>query len=135
MRRREPKPAGPEAPNQFTALHCDRASIDQLGPVVLGNIVVIAVESTSWDAGGVREGVQLVVGDITHEVTPRPAVPMPPRFVDQNGHVSGPPGLLSAGAGFVSPAASVWESTRVRGRVLPLQLRRQRRSQLLRLRQ
>lgn len=95
--RRQPETGTAQPTHELPALHVHGAGGDHLGPVLLGDVVVVALEPTSGEAGEVGEVVQLVVADIADQVTPL-ATPEPPaRFVDQDRHLptmSRTPGTL-----------------------------------------
>ena len=54
--------------------------------MVLGHVVVVALESTARDPDETGEGVQFVETLVTDEVTPALPAPPPPALVDQHRH-------------------------------------------------
>jgi predicted metal-dependent HD superfamily phosphohydrolase len=84
--RREAQAGTLESAEQHPTLDDDGAGGDQLRSELLGDVVMVALESSARDPVRRREGVEFVVGDIAHEVAPPPAPVVPTRFVDQDRH-------------------------------------------------
>ena len=84
--RAEPEAGGAQPPHQLTALDLDRARIEHRRAVLLGDVVVVALEGPPGDADAQGEGVQLVERGVAHHVAPPAAAVPPARFVDQHGH-------------------------------------------------
>ena len=83
---RETQAGGAEAAHELAALDLDRSGGDQLGAILLRDVVVVTLEPSSWDAGAIGELVEFVVRRVTHQMTPFLAAPPPARFVDQDRH-------------------------------------------------
>src|SRR6187431_2233520 len=75
-----------EPAHQLAALDHLRTECDQVAPVLLGDVVVIALESSPGYVGEISERVELFVRHVTHEVTPLAAPPPPSCLVDQDRH-------------------------------------------------
>ena len=94
LARREPETRSLQPTQQLSALHDDGACLDEIGPVLLGDVVVIALERSPRDSHPLGKVVQLVVRRIAHEVTPFAALEPPPSLVhqDRHGHILASPG-------------------------------------------
>ena len=57
LARREPETRSLQPTQQLSALHDDGAGLDEIGPVLLGDVVVIALETPPRDPVGVGERV------------------------------------------------------------------------------
>ncbi len=75
-----------ETADEFTALDLHGTRLDQLGAVLLGDVVVVTLESPTRDAGSIGERVQFLVRGVAHQVAPLLAPPPPPGLVDQDRH-------------------------------------------------
>jgi predicted metal-dependent HD superfamily phosphohydrolase len=84
--RAQPKSRCSQPPHELATLDVDGAGGDQLGSVLLGDVVVVSLEPAAGDAGAVSEVVQLVVGRVADQMAPLLASPPPASLVDQDGH-------------------------------------------------
>lgn len=79
-----PQAGGPQAPDQLAAAHLGGAQLHRPGPVLLGQVVVVALEDVAGHAQLAGEGVELVVGGVADQVAPAPAPPRPQGIIDQD---------------------------------------------------
>ena len=86
MRRRQPQASVTEPSHELAALHHDGSRSDHGVSVLLGNVVVVALERTARDAEALSEGVELVVRFIADEMAPLSTVEPPARLVHQDRH-------------------------------------------------
>ena len=73
--------------HEFPTLDMLGAGGDETRVSVVGDVVVVEIETSTGDAVGRGEGVELFQIVIAHEMCPQSAVGGPARIVDQDRHV------------------------------------------------
>ena len=86
LTRAEAQPRTLEPTQQLATLDHDGAGGDELVAVLLGDVVVIPLESSTRNADPDGEVVQFVERLIAHEVAPTATTVPPPRFVHEDRH-------------------------------------------------
>ena len=86
--RGQPQSGGLQAPKQFARRHHLCTEFDGLLPVLLGQVVMIALEAPLRYSESLGESVQFVETRVAHHVAPLPSTEPPDGLVDQNRHAT-----------------------------------------------
>jgi hypothetical protein len=95
---REAQTRSAKAANEIAAVHLDRTGLDHLGPILLGNVVVISLEPTPRDPLALGERVQFIERCIAHQVTPATFAEPPSGLIDEDHRPGCPAGAIASAA-------------------------------------
>lgn len=87
LRRAEAQAGRFEASQQLPALDDRRAGVDERVTEFFGDVVVVALETTTRDVVVIGEVVELVERLVAHQMAPAATAVPPSRFVHQDRHV------------------------------------------------